>query len=52
MLHDFELCGFVLKAGADVEEMRLVFAGQELEDDRTVGDYEIHNGNIYNFIVC
>ncbi|KAK1354510.1 Ribosomal-ubiquitin protein RPL40 [Heracleum sosnowskyi] len=38
-------------AGADVQEMRLVFAGQELEDDRIVGDYEIHNESTLDVLV-
>lgn len=32
--------------------MRLVLAGQELEDDSTVGDYQIQNGNITTLYVC
>ncbi|KAL1825702.1 hypothetical protein ACET3Z_012480 [Daucus carota] len=30
-------------AVADVEELRLAFAGRELEDHRVIGDYPIHN---------
>eukprot|EP00973_Karenia_brevis_P024566 3388234-Karenia_brevis.AAC.1 len=26
-------------------EKRLIFAGKELEDDRTISDYNIHKGN-------
>lgn len=34
-----------------MEEMRLVFAGKELEDDRIVGDYHIQHGNITSLII-
>ncbi|KAK1360179.1 Ubiquitin-60S ribosomal protein L40 [Heracleum sosnowskyi] len=31
------------RAGADIEEMRIVFAGNELEDERLVGDCQIQH---------
>lgn len=36
---------------ADVEELRLAFAGRELEDHRVIGDYPIHNGNLTSVFV-
>ena len=36
---------------ADVEELRLVFAGRELEDHRVISNYPIHNGNLTSVFV-
>ncbi|KAK1379322.1 Ubiquitin-60S ribosomal protein L40 [Heracleum sosnowskyi] len=38
-------------AGVDVEEMRLVFGGKELEDERIVGDYLIHHESTLDALV-
>ncbi|WOH06761.1 hypothetical protein DCAR_0626189 [Daucus carota subsp. sativus] len=39
------------EAGADAEEMRLVFAGKELEDYHVVADYEIQNESTVDVLV-
>lgn len=52
------MCLFCYCEAADVEEIRLVFAGQELEEHREVADYHIKNGipNIFHnyvlYLVC
>ncbi|XP_074354025.1 ubiquitin-ribosomal protein eL40y fusion protein-like isoform X2 [Apium graveolens] len=41
----------IAEESGDMEEMRLVFAGQELEDDSTVGDYQIQNESTLDVLV-
>ncbi|CAF4529620.1 unnamed protein product, partial [Didymodactylos carnosus] len=39
------------KEGIPVDQQRLMFAGQEVEDDRTLADYDIWNASLMYMVV-
>ena len=34
-----------------IDDQRLIFSGKQLEDNRTICDYKIHNGNELYLVV-